>query len=48
MQKKRRLRADGAGVRRLFSVNGYPDRPGVRIGTSVLDLGTGCGQHSAA
>lgn len=25
----------------LFSINGYPDRPGVRIGTSVLDLGTG-------
>jgi crotonobetainyl-CoA:carnitine CoA-transferase CaiB-like acyl-CoA transferase len=25
----------------LFSVNGYPDRPGVRIGTSVLDLGSG-------
>jgi crotonobetainyl-CoA:carnitine CoA-transferase CaiB-like acyl-CoA transferase len=24
----------------LFSVNGYPDRPGVRIGTSVLDLGS--------
>src|SRR4029078_3842542 len=33
----------------LFSVNGYPDRPGARIGTSVLDLGSavwaalGCG-----
>src|SRR5262249_50191696 len=25
----------------LFSINGYPDRPGVRIGTSVLDLGSG-------
>jgi crotonobetainyl-CoA:carnitine CoA-transferase CaiB-like acyl-CoA transferase len=25
----------------LFSINGEPDRPGVRIGTSVLDLGTG-------
>jgi crotonobetainyl-CoA:carnitine CoA-transferase CaiB-like acyl-CoA transferase len=24
----------------LFSINGYPDRPGVRIGTSVLDLGS--------
>jgi crotonobetainyl-CoA:carnitine CoA-transferase CaiB-like acyl-CoA transferase len=24
----------------LFSVNGFPDRPGVRIGTSVLDLGS--------
>ena len=24
----------------LFSVNGYPDRPGARIGTSVLDLGS--------
>jgi crotonobetainyl-CoA:carnitine CoA-transferase CaiB-like acyl-CoA transferase len=24
----------------LFSVNGWPDRPGVRIGTSVLDLGS--------
>ena len=24
----------------LFPVNGYPDRPGVRIGTSVLDLGS--------
>jgi crotonobetainyl-CoA:carnitine CoA-transferase CaiB-like acyl-CoA transferase len=24
----------------LFSVNGYPDRPGVRIGASVLDLGS--------
>ena len=24
----------------LFSVNGYPDRPGTRIGTSVLDLGS--------
>jgi crotonobetainyl-CoA:carnitine CoA-transferase CaiB-like acyl-CoA transferase len=25
----------------LFSINGYPDRPGVRMGTSVLDLGSG-------
>jgi crotonobetainyl-CoA:carnitine CoA-transferase CaiB-like acyl-CoA transferase len=25
----------------LFSINGYPDRPGTRIGTSVLDLGSG-------
>src|SRR5262249_30662579 len=25
----------------LFSINGEPDRPGVRIGTSVLDLGSG-------
>ncbi len=25
----------------LFSINGYPDRPGARIGTSVLDLGSG-------
>jgi crotonobetainyl-CoA:carnitine CoA-transferase CaiB-like acyl-CoA transferase len=25
----------------LFSVNGYPDLPGVRIGASVLDLGSG-------
>jgi crotonobetainyl-CoA:carnitine CoA-transferase CaiB-like acyl-CoA transferase len=25
----------------LFSVNGYPDRPGVRLGASVLDLGSG-------
>jgi crotonobetainyl-CoA:carnitine CoA-transferase CaiB-like acyl-CoA transferase len=24
----------------LFSINGYPDRPGARIGTSVLDLGS--------
>jgi crotonobetainyl-CoA:carnitine CoA-transferase CaiB-like acyl-CoA transferase len=24
----------------LFSVNGWPDRPGVRIGASVLDLGS--------
>ena len=24
----------------LFFINGYPDRPGVRIGTSVLDLGS--------
>jgi crotonobetainyl-CoA:carnitine CoA-transferase CaiB-like acyl-CoA transferase len=24
----------------LFSINGYPDRPGVRMGTSVLDLGS--------
>jgi crotonobetainyl-CoA:carnitine CoA-transferase CaiB-like acyl-CoA transferase len=24
----------------LFSINGYPDRPGTRIGTSVLDLGS--------
>jgi crotonobetainyl-CoA:carnitine CoA-transferase CaiB-like acyl-CoA transferase len=24
----------------LFSINGWPDRPGVRIGTSVLDLGS--------
>ena len=38
----------------LFSVNGYPDRPGVRIGTSVLDLGSavwaalGCVARAAA
>jgi crotonobetainyl-CoA:carnitine CoA-transferase CaiB-like acyl-CoA transferase len=25
----------------LFSINGYPDRPGARMGTSVLDLGSG-------
>ena len=25
----------------LFSINGYPDRPGARMGTSVLDLGIG-------
>jgi crotonobetainyl-CoA:carnitine CoA-transferase CaiB-like acyl-CoA transferase len=24
----------------LFSINGYPDRPGARMGTSVLDLGS--------
>jgi crotonobetainyl-CoA:carnitine CoA-transferase CaiB-like acyl-CoA transferase len=24
----------------LFSINGFPDRPGARIGTSVLDLGS--------
>ena len=24
----------------LFSINGYPDRPGARLGTSVLDLGS--------
>jgi len=24
----------------LFSVNGFPDRPGARIGTSILDLGS--------
>ena len=24
----------------LFSINGYPDRPGARIGTSVLDMGS--------
>jgi len=24
----------------LFSINGYPDRPGARIGTAVLDLGS--------
>ena len=32
----------------LISITGEPDRPGVRVGASVVDLGTGVGPRSGS